>query len=84
NMTRLKPKNIKCLPCSALAKNFEEPKERRPILGCIIMSVSITEFLTGVTEPLAIQVMFLATLLYHVQAIFTGISLFVAKILGIH
>ncbi|SUG34317.1 pts system, N-acetylglucosamine-specific IIABC component [Salmonella enterica subsp. arizonae] len=50
----------------------------------MLLSVAITAFLTGVTEPLEFLFMFLAPLLYLLHAILTGISLFVATLLGIH
>jgi PTS system N-acetylglucosamine-specific IIC component len=50
----------------------------------MLLSVAITAFLTGVTEPLEFLFMFLAPLLYLLHALLTGISLFVATLLGIH
>ena len=72
------------LPGAALAMYFAAPKERRPMVGGMLLSVAITAFLTGVTEPLEFLFMFLAPLLYLLHAILTGISLFVATALGIH
>lgn len=72
------------LPGAALAMYFAAPKERRPMVGGMLLSVAITAFLTGVTEPLEFLFMFLAPLLYLLHAILTGISLFVATLLGIH
>ena len=66
------------LPGAALAMYFAAPKARRPMVGGMLLSVAITAFLTGVTEPLEFLFMFLAPLLL------TGISLFVATLLGIH
>ena len=72
------------LPGAALAMYFAAPKARRPMVGGMLLSVAITAFLTGVTEPLEFLFMFLAPLLYLLHAILTGISLFVATALGIH
>ncbi|WP_347291525.1 glucose PTS transporter subunit IIA, partial [Kluyvera georgiana] len=47
-------------------------------------SVAVTAFLTGVTEPLEFLFMFLAPVLYLLHAILTGVSLFIATLLGIH
>ncbi len=58
--------------------------ERRPMVGGMLLSVAVTAFLTGVTEPLEFLFMFLAPLLYLLHALLTGISLFVATLLGIH
>ena len=72
------------LPGAALAMYFAAPKARRPMVGGMLLSVAITAFLTGVTEPLEFLFMFLAPLLYLLHALLTGISLFVATLLGIH
>ena len=72
------------LPGAALAMYFAAPKERRPMVGGMLLSVAITAFLTGVTEPLEFLFMFLAPLLYLLHAVLTGISLFVATLLGVH
>jgi len=72
------------LPGAACAMYFAAPKERRPLVGGMLVSVAVTAFLTGVTEPLEFLFMFLAPLLYLVHAILTGISLYVATALGIH
>ncbi|EOD8838965.1 PTS N-acetyl glucosamine transporter subunit IIABC [Enterobacter hormaechei] len=72
------------LPGAALAMYLAAPKARRPMVGGMLLSVAITAFLTGVTEPLEFLFMFLAPLLYLMHAILTGISLFVATLLGIH
>jgi len=72
------------LPGAAFAMYFAAPKERRPLVGGMLVSVAVTAFLTGVTEPLEFLFMFLAPLLYLVHAILTGISLYVATALGIH
>ncbi len=72
------------LPGAALAMYFAAPKARRPMVGGMLLSVAITAFLTGVTEPLEFLFMFLAPLLYLLHALLTGISLFVATLLNIH
>jgi hypothetical protein len=48
------------------------------MVGGMLLSVAITAFLTGVTEPLEFLFMFLAPLLYLLHAVLTGISLFIA------
>jgi PTS system N-acetylglucosamine-specific IIC component len=72
------------LPGAALAMYLAAPKERRPMVGGMLLSVAVTAFLTGVTEPLEFLFMFLAPMLYLIHALLTGISLFVATTLGIH
>ncbi|QCR37892.1 PTS N-acetyl glucosamine transporter subunit IIABC [Nissabacter sp. SGAir0207] len=72
------------LPGAALAMYLAAPKARRPMVGGMLLSVAVTAFLTGVTEPLEFLFMFLAPLLYLLHALLTGISLFVATTLDIH
>ncbi|MTH44916.1 PTS N-acetyl glucosamine transporter subunit IIABC [Intestinirhabdus alba] len=72
------------LPGAALAMYLAAPKARRPMVGGMLLSVAITAFLTGVTEPLEFLFMFLAPLLYLLHAVLTGISLFIATLLDIH
>lgn len=72
------------LPGAVLAMYLAAPKARRPMVGGMLLSVAITAFLTGVTEPLEFLFMFLAPLLYLLHAVLTGISLFIATALGIH
>ena len=72
------------LPGAALAMYLAAPKARRPMVGGMLLSVAITAFLTGGTEPLEFLFMFLAPLLYLLHAVLTGISLFIATALGIH
>ncbi|MFI4205306.1 PTS N-acetyl glucosamine transporter subunit IIABC [Klebsiella pneumoniae] len=72
------------LPGAALAMYLAAPKARRPMVGGMLLSVAVTAFLTGVTEPLEFLFMFLAPLLYLLHAVLTGISLFIATALGIH
>lgn len=69
------------LPGAALAMYLAAPKARRPMVGGMLLSVAITAFLTGVTEPLEFLFMFLAPLLYLLHAVLTGISLFIATAL---
>ena len=72
------------LPGAALAMYLAAPTARRPMVGGMLLSVAITAFLTGVTEPLEFLFMFRAPLLYLLHAVLTGISLFIATALGIH
>ncbi len=72
------------LPGAAFAMYLAAPKARRPMVGGMLLSVAVTAFLTGVTEPLEFLFMFLAPMLYLIHALLTGISLFIATALGIH
>jgi PTS system N-acetylglucosamine-specific IIC component len=72
------------LPGAALAMYLAAKPARRATVGGLLLSVALTAFLTGVTEPLEFMFMFLAPVLYFVHAILTGISMYVATALGIH
>jgi len=72
------------LPGAALAMYMAAPKARRPMVGGMLLSVAVTAFLTGVTEPLEFLFMFLAPMLYLIHAVLTGISLYAATALDIH
>lgn len=62
------------LPAAALAMYHAAPKGRRAQVGGLLLSLALTAFLTGVTEPIEFTFMFLAPLLYVMHALLTGIS----------
>ncbi|MGN6652204.1 N-acetylglucosamine-specific PTS transporter subunit IIBC [Trinickia sp.] len=72
------------LPAACLAMFHEAPKERRAMVGGLLLSMALTSFLTGVTEPVEYTFMFLAPVLYVIHAVLTGISLAICQALGIH
>ena len=57
--------------------------ERRKAVGGLLMSMALTSFLTGVTEPIEFTFMFLAPLLYAVHAVLTGVSMALMDALGV-
>ncbi|VVN27394.1 hypothetical protein PS624_04654 [Pseudomonas fluorescens] len=50
----------------------------------IFLSMALTSFLTGVTEPIEFAFMFLAPLLYLLHALLTGLSMAITNGLNIH
>lgn len=72
------------LPAAAFAMVAAAKKEHRKAVGGLMVSVALTAFLTGITEPVEFAFMFLSPLLYVVHAVLTGISLAVAQLLDIH
>jgi PTS system N-acetylglucosamine-specific IIC component len=58
--------------------------ERRKVMGGIFLSMALTSFLTGVTEPIEFAFMFLAPLLFLLHALLTGLSMAVTNLLNIH
>jgi PTS system N-acetylglucosamine-specific IIC component len=63
------------LPAAALAMYHAAPQGRRAQVGGLLISLALTAFLTGVTEPIEFTFMFLAPLLYLFHALLTGTSL---------
>lgn len=71
------------LPAACLAMIAAAKKEKRKFVAGGLISVAVTAFLTGITEPIEFLFMFLAPVLYVIHAILTGISLVVVNALGI-
>ncbi|MGJ3507139.1 PTS transporter subunit EIIC [Enemella sp. A6] len=71
------------LPAAALAIWHEAKPQNRKAVGGIMLSVALTAFLTGVTEPLEFAFMFVAFPLYVMHALLTGVSLAVTNALGV-
>lgn len=71
------------LPAACLAMYRAAPKEKRAELSGMFISLALTSFITGVTEPIEFTFMFLAPVLYGLHAVLTGISMSVMDILGI-
>ncbi|NIC08043.1 PTS transporter subunit EIIC [Halomonas sp. DX6] len=74
-MTGFFPVMMFGLPAAALAMYHAAPKGRRAQVGGLLLSLALTAFLTGVTEPIEFTFMFLAPLLYLMHALLTGISM---------
>ncbi|WP_328326980.1 MULTISPECIES: PTS transporter subunit EIIC [unclassified Streptomyces] len=72
------------LPAAALAiAHCARPERRKQVMGLMI-SVALTSFVTGVTEPLEFSFMFAAPLLYGLHALLTGASMGITWALGVH
>ncbi|MFD8289912.1 PTS transporter subunit EIIC [Streptomyces lavendulae] len=72
------------LPAAAIAiAHCARPERRKVVMGMMI-SLALTSFVTGVTEPIEFTFLFLAPLLYAVHAVLTGISMAVTWGLGVH
>jgi PTS system N-acetylglucosamine-specific IIC component len=72
------------LPAACLAMYRSALPERRQAVGGMLMSMALTAFLTGVTEPIEFTFMFLAPLLYLMHSILTGVAMAVMHLLGVH
>ncbi len=82
-MTGFFPIMMFALPAAALAIWQEAKPANRKAVGGIMISVALTSFLTGVTEPLEFAFMFVAWPLYVMHAVLTGVSLALTNALGI-
>jgi PTS system N-acetylglucosamine-specific IIC component len=63
------------LPGACLAMYRTARPERRAGVAGLLLSLGLTSFLTGVTEPVEFTFMFLAPVLYALHAIATGLAM---------
>ncbi|MGW3122093.1 PTS transporter subunit EIIC [Streptomyces sp. NPDC001107] len=72
------------LPAAALAiAHSARPERRKAVMG-MMLSLALTSFVTGVTEPIEFSFMFIAPLLYAIHAVLTAVSMAVTWALGMH
>ena len=71
------------LPAACLAMYHTALPDRRKAVAGMLLSLALTSFLTGVTEPIEFSFMFLAPALYLVHALLTGLSMVVMNLLGV-
>jgi PTS system N-acetylglucosamine-specific IIC component len=71
------------LPAACLAMYRAARPENRKLVGGMLLSMALTAFLTGVTEPVEFTFMFLAPILYVIHAILTGISMALTNLLHV-
>jgi PTS system N-acetylglucosamine-specific IIC component len=71
------------LPAACLAMYRSARPESRRQVGGMLVSMALTSFLTGVTEPVEFAFMFLAPVLYLVHAVLTGIALVIMSLLDV-
>lgn len=72
------------LPAACLAMYRSALPERRKAVGGMLMSMALTAFLTGVTEPIEFTFMFLAPVLYLIHAVLTGAAMALMHVLNVH
>jgi PTS system N-acetylglucosamine-specific IIC component len=72
------------LPAAALAIAHTARPERRKAVTGMMVSLALTSFVTGVTEPIEFSFMFIAPLLYAIHAVLTALSMAVTWALGVH
>ncbi|MEU3610133.1 PTS transporter subunit EIIC [Streptomyces sp. NPDC035033] len=71
------------LPAAALAITHCARPNRRKEVGGLMLSVALTSFVTGITEPLEYSFLFIAPVLYGIHAVLTGVSMAVTWALGV-
>ncbi|MDE2630661.1 MAG: PTS transporter subunit EIIC, partial [Alphaproteobacteria bacterium] len=71
------------LPAACLAMYHTARPDRRKMAGGLLVSMALTAFLTGVTEPIEFSFMFLAPPLYAIHTVLTGFSMIVMDMLGV-
>ncbi len=69
------------LPAACLAMYHTALPQRRRETAGLLMSMGLTSFLTGVTEPIEFTFMFLAPFLYVLHALLTGTAMVVMHLL---
>ncbi|MGH8196574.1 MAG: N-acetylglucosamine-specific PTS transporter subunit IIBC [Steroidobacteraceae bacterium] len=71
------------LPAACLAMYHAAPPGRRRAAGGLLLSMALTSFLTGVTEPIEFTFVFLAPTLYALHAVLTGTAMVLMDLLGV-
>lgn len=71
------------LPAACLAMYQAAHKEQKKAVGGLFLSMALTSFLTGITEPIEFTFMFLAPALFAIHAVLTGASMAVMDLLGV-
>ncbi|PKW19097.1 PTS transporter subunit EIIC [Saccharopolyspora spinosa] len=83
-MTGFFPIFMFALPAAALAIWQCAKPSQRKIVGGVMISVALTAFITGITEPLEFSFIFVAWPLLLVHAVLTGTSMALVNALDIH
>ncbi len=71
------------LPAACLAMIATAKTARKKAISGLLLSMALTSFLTGITEPIEFSFMFLAFPLYVLHSLLTGLSLVIMNILEI-
>jgi PTS system N-acetylglucosamine-specific IIC component len=71
------------LPAACLAMYRAALPARRKAVGGLLLSMALTAFLTGVTEPIEFSFIFLAPALYGLHMLLTGLAFVVMQLLGV-
>jgi N-acetylglucosamine PTS system EIICBA or EIICB component len=82
-MTGFFPVMMFGLPAACLAMYRNAKPENKTVVGGVLLSMALTSFFTGVTEPIEFSFMFLAPVLFGIHALLTGASMALMHALGV-
>ncbi|WP_449345532.1 PTS transporter subunit EIIC, partial [Streptomyces narbonensis] len=72
------------LPAAAIPiAHAARPERRKAVMGMMV-SLALTSFVTGITEPIEFTFMFIAPVLYAIHAVLTAVSMAVTWAFGVH
>ncbi len=71
------------LPAMCLAMYTTAYSKNKKMVAGLLLSMALTSFLTGITEPIEYSFVFLAPALYVIHAILTGVSMAVMELLHV-
>ncbi|HKD48537.1 MAG TPA: PTS transporter subunit EIIC, partial [Rhizomicrobium sp.] len=83
-MTGFFPVMMFGLPAACLAMYHAARPERKAAVAGMFLSMALTVFITGVTEPIEFSFIFQAPILYALHALLAGLSEVVMNLLGVH
>lgn len=72
------------LPAACLAMYKNALPVNKKAVGGMLLSMALTSFLTGVTEPIEFSFIFLAPVLFGIHAVLTGLSMAIMYALNVH
>lgn len=81
-MTGFFPVMMFGLPAACLAIYRNAKPENKAAVGGVLLSMALTSFFTGVTEPIEFSFLFLAPMLFGIHAVLTGASMALMHALG--
>lgn len=71
------------LPGAALAMYHTARREKKKVVGGLLLSAALTSVLTGITEPLEFTFLFVAPLLYVIHCVLAGLSYMLTHVLHV-
>jgi PTS system N-acetylglucosamine-specific IIC component len=83
-MTGFFPALMFGLPAACLAMYHAARADRKAAVAGMFLSMALTVFITGVTEPIEFSFIFQAPILYALHALLTGVAMVIMSLLGVH